>query len=290
MHRSFALVTTAALTLCAHSVYAQQTLYAIGNGGTTLIRFSSDNPAAVTVVGNFSGANIFLDAISFRPSTGQLYGYLDSTDSFYTVNTSTGALTLVTAGAAAAPTNTFHLGLAFNPVVDRARIVTDSGQNIVYNPATNSTTAATGLQFAAGDPNANLNPSIIENAYTNSRAGATTTAQYAIDYANDLLVTLANDSGVLGTVGPLGVNTDVYTGFEIYTSAGGVNTAYALLTPAGGVPSLYTVSLTTGQATLVGALGFTNQVYSLAVIPAPSAMVPLAMLVGGLSRRRVRAM
>lgn len=286
---SLGLVVATLLT-SALTAQGQQTLYAIGNGGTTLIRFPSDNPAAVTVVGDFSGDSIVLDAISFRPSNGQLYGYLDDTDSFYTINTTTGALTLASAGAGAAPTNTFQLGMAFNPLADRARVVTDSGQNIVYNPFTGTASAATTLDYLIGDLNENASPSIIDNAYTNNRAGALTTAQYAIDYGTDSLVTLANDTGVLATVGALGVDTDIYTGFEIYTSPAGLNTAYAVLTPDAGVPSLYTINLSSGDATLIGALGFTNQVYSLAVLPAPSAALPLAVALTVFSvRRRCRA-
>jgi len=278
----------AAAFLVTSQSHAQQTVYAIGNGGTTLVRFQSNDPANVTVVGDFSGGNTFLDALDFRPGTGQLYGYLDSTDSFYTVNLNTGALSLASVGASGAPTNTFQLGLDFNPTIDRARIVTDSAQNIVFNPVAGTAAAFTTLAYAIGDPNETTSPSIIDNAYTQSFAGATSTVQYGIDYGINALVTIANNAGTLTTVGSLGVNTDIYTGFDIYTGAGGVDTAYALLTPAGGAPSFYTINLGTGQASLVGALGFTNQVYSLAVIPAPGAALPLAglALMGVLRRRR----
>lgn len=267
---------------------AQQTVYAIGNGGSSLLRFQSSNPSNVTVVANFSGASTFLDAIDYRPATGQLYGYLDSSDSFYTVNLNTGLLTLSSVGASAAPTNTFQLGMDFNPSIDRARVITDSAQNIVYNPVAGTAAAFTNVFYAAGDPNELASPSIIDNAYTNNFAGAPTTQQYAIDYGLDALVTVANNAGTLATVGALGVNTDIYTGFDIFTSSGGINTGYALLTPFGGSPSFYTINLTTGSATLVGALGFTNQVYSLAVVPAPSALAVLGgMLVLSARRRRV---
>jgi hypothetical protein len=285
------LAALAALTtLSLAGVARAQTAYAIGNGGSTLLRFQVNNPSAVTVVGNFSGAAGFLDGLAFRPSTGQLYGYLDATDSFYTVNLSTAALTPASSGPSAAPTNTFNLGLNFNPVIDRARVVTDSGQNIVFNPNDGTVTGATSVFFPPGDPNAANPPALIANAYTNKLLGVTTTQQFAIDYANDALVTLANNAGTLATVGPLGVNTDIYTGFDIATSAAGVNTAYALLAaPGGGTPGLYTINLVTGSASLVGNLGFTNQVYGLAIAPvpaAPTAGVALALGVAAGRRRR----
>lgn len=286
--RTAALVAAAATLLAAPAARAQQTVYAIGNGGSTLLRFQSNNPANVTVVANFSGGNTFLDAIDYRPATGQLYGYLDSTDSFYTVNVSTGALTLASVGASGAPTNTFQLGMDFNPTIDRARVVTDSGQNIVFNPGAGTASGFTTLAYALGDTNQNASPSIIDIAYSQNFVGALTTQQYGIDYGVGALVTVANNAGTLATVGSLGVPTGIYTGFDIGTVAG-LDTAYAILTAPDGAPSFYTVNLTTGAATLVGALGFTNQVYSLAVATAIPALPTPALLSVGLlvaARRR----
>lgn len=280
------LLAIAASAAAAFPALGQQTLYAIGDGGASLIRFDAADPSAVTVVGTFGGGASFLDALDFRPATGQLYGYLDSADSFYTVDLATAELTLASSPPSGAPTNTFQLGMDFNPRVDRARVITDSDQNVVFNPFTGGVTAATSVFFAGGDVNEGADPNIIDNAYTQSFAGAAATQQYAIDYGLDILVTVANDSGVLETVGALGVDTDIYSGFDIFTSPGGVDIGYAILTPAGGAPTLYTIDLATGAATPAGDLGFTNQVYSLAAVPAPA---PLALLgLAGLRARRPR--
>jgi hypothetical protein len=264
-----------------------QTAYAIANGGSTLIRFSVNNPSDVTVIGSFGGANTFLDAIDFRPATGQLYGYLDSADSFYTVDLATAQLTLASVGASGAPTNTFQLGLDFNPTIDRARVITDSDQNIVFNPIAGTAAAFTNVFYGAGDPNENTDPNIIDNAYTRNFQGATATRQYAIDYGINALVTVANNAGTLGTVGALGVDTGIYSGFDIHSTFA-TDTAYAILTPDAGTPGFYTINLGTGQATLVGSLGFTNQVYSLAVIPAPGTVTILAATTLAALRRRRR--
>lgn len=278
----------AGLAASAAMSLAQQTVYAIGNGGSSLVRFQSNDPTNLAVVANFSGAAGFLDAIDFRPSTGQLYGYLDSTDSFYTVNLTTGALTLASAGASSAPTNTFQLGLDFNPTIDRARIVTDSAQNIVFNPVSGTVSSFTTLAYALGDPNENASPGIIDNAYTQNFAGSTITRQFGIDYGTDSLVTIANNAGTLVTIGALGVNTDIYTGFDIFTGPGGIDTAYAILTTPAGVANFYTIDLTTGQASLVGGLGSAaTQIYSLAVIPAPGAASTF-VLAGFIAARRRR--
>lgn len=284
-----AAAIAAAIAISAPASAQMQTVYAIGNGGTSLVRFPANNPSALTVVGNFSGAASFLDGIDFRPINGQLYGYLDSTDSFYTVNLATAQLTLASVGAATAPTNTFQLGLDFNPSIDRLRVVTDSAQNIVFNPNTGTAAAFTTLAYATGDPNQNTSPSIIDNAYTRNFAGTATSQQYVIDYGTNTLATLANNAGTLVTVGPLGIDTDIYTGFDIFTNAQSVDIAYAILTGLNGAPSFYNINLATGQATLVGALGNAGgtQVYSLAVIPAPSTLaLAIPVAVGALRRRR----
>ncbi len=283
---SICLLATLALT---GSALAQPTVYALANGGSTLIRFPASNPSAVTVVGTFNGGNTFLDAIDFRPATNQLYGYLDSADSFYTIDLTTAQLTLSSVGASGAPTNTFQLGLDFNPTIDRARLVTDSDQNIVFNPNTGTAAAFTNLFYATGDVNEEADPNIIDNAYTQNFLGSVTSQQYVIDYELNSLARLANNAGTLNTVGLLGVDTSVYTGFDIFTS-NGVDTAYAILTGTSGLPGFYTINLATGEASLVGALGAggTDQVYSLAVIPSPAAGLALSLGLASFAGRRRR--
>ena len=259
--------------------------YAIGDGGASLLRFSLESPGAVTRVASFNGADTFLDAIDFRPANGQLYGYRDATDTYFTVNLSSGALTSVTNNPVGATTNTFNLGIDFNPMVDRLRVVTDSGQNIVYDPITRAATAATPLAYAVGDVNAALVPVVIDNAYTNTVAGALTTQQFVLDYDQNSLATLANNAGTLNTVGQIKLNGNVldfdeFAGFDIFTSLTGVNTAYALLT-VNNTPGLYTIDLATGNARSLGAVGSGfGQVYSLAIAPVPEPSSVLTLGVG----------
>lgn len=268
------------------SAHGQVTAYTIGGGGSTLLSFDVANPTNVTTVGSFNGDQTFLDGIDFRPLDGRLYGYLDSTDSFYTVDLTTATLTRVSVGAAAAPTNTFHVGLDFNPQIDRARLVTDSSQNIVFNPNTGTVAAFTELAYAIGDQNENASPAIIENAYDRNVAGTTATLQYAIDYNLNALVTLANNTGVLTTRGSLGINVNEFTGFDIFTRNG--DTAYAIFSDAAGASSFYTINLASGAATLVGAVPSTDPLYGLAVIPAPSTVGLIAAgVVLGARRRRI---
>lgn len=289
------------LLAASPSARGSAVLYAIADGGASLIRFNSANPSAVTVVGSFGGATTFLDGIDFRPSTGELYGYLDSTDSFYRIDLNTAGLTLVSTSST--PTNTFNLGIDFNPQVvaggvltDRLRIVTESQQNLRANIETGATVNDGTLTYAVGDVNENSPATrIIDAAYTNNDTNINTpTSLYYIDQGLDILATTsAPNSGILNTVGSLGVDTNSLVGFDILT-AGGVNSAYALLT-VGGTPGLYSIDLGTGGATLLGELPTDlGNIYGLAAtaaaVPEPStlALGGIAALGGLVAARRRR--
>lgn len=299
MNRFHALAALAAVALATApaSVLAGPTGYTLGNGGTTLHRFDVTSPGGSnTVALAFNGSAISLQDIDFRPLTGQLYGYDNVSNAYYTVNTATGVLTLASM-ASVEPTATDKLGIDFNPVIDRMRNVTELGNNIVFNPLTGGTTVATDLFYAPGDPNAAETPQVVSNAYTNNVPGGTaaSTTQFVLDSNLNVLATLANNDGILTTIGQVTYNGGLLdfgpdAGFDIY-AAGGMNTAYAVLN-VGNVASLYTIDLTTAVATLVGDLpsGF-GTIRGLAidptVVPEPSSMILAAIAAAGLAGPRV---
>jgi hypothetical protein len=88
-------------------------------------------------------------------------------------------------------------------------------------------------------------------AYTNNVARTPATKAYDIDAALDVLVLQdpPND-GTLQTVGPLGADFDVATGFDIVTDGQGRDRAFAA---TGG--ALYAVELATGASTRLGVIG-----------------------------------
>ena len=144
------------------------------------------------------------------------------------------------------------------------------------------------LAYAGGDPNNGANPNIVSSAYSNNFFGAPSTVLYNIDASLDILVTQSPpNNGTLNTIGALGVNTSDIAGFDISGSSG---IAYAAL-ENGGTSSLYTINLTTGAATLVGAIGSGLSVNGLTAVPEPEhyALIAAGSLIGfALLRRRFK--
>ncbi len=240
-----------------------------------LVSFLAGEPeellGTVAVSGMQAGETVL--AIDFRPATHDLVA-LGSANRLYRIDRSTGAATQIGAGA-------FGLGLAgaeygfdFNPSVDRIRILSDLDQNLRVHPVTGEILGVDGnLGYAASDVNSGSNPSIVAAAYSSNFAGSTSTTLYAIDTSLDVLVTLGSptgtpispNSGSLFTVGGLNVDASQVVGFDISTQGG----AFAAITaPAAGVSQLYSISLATGQATLVGTIGGTETIRGLAAVPA----------------------
>lgn len=252
-------------------------------GGVTennLISFNLATPGTlitdVPVMGLNTAISEYMSSIDFRPATGELYGLVvqnnvaaggSGTIRIVKVNPTTGATTAIGTPTTVVDPGNFS-GFDFNPVVDRIRVtrIVSPGrdQNLRFDPTTGVATIDTGLQFAAGDPNAAADEFVAGNAYTNSTSPApTTTTLYGIDAGVDALVIQGAtnppgpNGGVLTTVGPLGVNTTGLAGFDISSS----NAAYAILDTLNngasfGAPGrLYTINLTTGAATLVAPIG-----------------------------------
>lgn len=220
--------------------------------GNNLVRFNSSRAntilSSVPITGLQGGENLL--GIDFRPATGQLYGLGNSR--IYTINTNTGAATLV--GGLTTPLVGTNFGFDFNPVPDRIRITSDLEQNLRANPNDGTNVVDGVLAYAVGDPNAVQNPNIVASGYTNSFAGSTVTTLYNIDSGLGILaIQNPPNNGTLNTVGNLGLNITGEAGLDIHP---GNNTALAALQVQGSTNSaLYTINLTTGRATILGPIG-----------------------------------
>jgi hypothetical protein len=224
-----------------------------------LLRFST-SPSVIQgnipITGLSAGEALL--AIDFRPATGQLYG-LGSSNRLYSINTATGVATAIGSPGAFTLSGT-EFGFDFNPTVDRIRVVSDAGQNIRLNP-NDGTLSATDVTLNPGTPN------LIASAYVNNFAGAASTTLYGIDSAADVLV-IQNppNNGTLIAVGGLGVDITGTGGFD-FTEAD--KAAYAVFKrSAASASEIYRLNLSTGAASLVGAVNSAAMIRGLA-IPEP---------------------
>ncbi len=242
-----------------------------------LVSFNAATPqklcTTVATTGLQAAENIL--GIDVRPADGALYA-LGSTGRLYTLAAS-GVATLKSQ-LSADPADTTapftalggtDFGLDFNPVPDRLRVVSNTGQNLRINVDSGATTTDTALNPAGS--------TVTAAAYSNSFAGAGSTTLYALDVANDRLVIQGRpsgnpNSGDLLAVGALAVgDLQVATGFDI---AGASNSAVAAVTLSGASTSdLVTIDLATGTGTRVNTIGGAERLRGLALATAPVATV-----------------
>ena len=219
----------------AYAVNSLNNLLIFGVQGTV----NNNNTITKPITGLAAGENIA--GLDMRPLNGQLYG-LGSLGSIYTINAASGVATL--AFTLSTPLSGSSFGFDFNPVVDRIRIVSNTGQNLRFNPNDGTTT-----------PDAALNPgspSVGSVAYTNNFAGTATTSLFAIDYTTDQLLQInPPNAGTVVVIGSLGANAPTASGFDIGGTSG---TGYALF-KYGNVTRIFRINTATGHATVSGSLG-----------------------------------
>lgn len=250
---------------------APYTVTALGAGAAAnqIVQFPLSDPGLLTTSVPVTGlaAGDTLVGIDYRPLDGALYGVAVNGNAvrLYTLAPATGVATpvadAVTVNAIAGAT---AFGVDFNPVADRIRVVdnlaTDGGggnaNNFRLNPS-NGALAGLDVDLGfSGLPGGNVNAPLTAVAYDRSVAGATASTAFAIAAGGDRLVRLGGvdgvpspNGGVLGDVGPLGVDASVNAGLDVDGETGA---GFALL-EVGGVSRMYSVDLATG-ATLPTAL------------------------------------
>lgn len=289
--RTFSYCTAAAVAVMFAGRQAQATLmYATsGNDLATFDSGATGVVSSVPVLGLQTGESLV--GIDVRPSDQFLYG-VGSSSRLYRLSPQTGVATQVTGGSTPFTLNGTAFAFDFNPVPDRIRVISNTGQNIRINPNDGSLSATDTSITPAG-------VTIVGAAYNRNGPGAGTTTLYAIDSTNGVLTTVGSingspnspNGGVVGpTIGSLGLGTglDPRIGFDI-TGANDASVFASILT--GGTDKLYSINLSTGQATLLGQIGNGTTVYSgltaATAVPEPASFATLALVSAlGLLRSR----
>ena len=186
------------------------TFFALNNSNQ-LMRISaqkSDTPQSTVAITGLQ-ANERILSIDFRPATGQLYG-VGSSNRLYVINQNTGMARAIGAGAFTPALMGDVVSIDFNPTVDRLRLVTAQGQNLRLNPETGAVLAVDmPINGAAGAMIGGV-------AYTNNRAGVTTTLMLDVDPVTDKLYRQdPPNNGTLVEIGSFGLNVTAINGFDI---------------------------------------------------------------------------
>ena len=232
-----------------------------------LVSFNRAAPAKLCTATAISGVGAGETLVGFdtRPADGLLYA-LSSGSKIYTVDKATAAATLKSTLTVALAGSEF--GVDFNPVPDRLRVTSDTGQNLRIDVSTGATTTDGALNVGGSARGATA------VGYTNSLAGGNaatlTTTTYYLDSANDQLLTSTNpNAGELSVVGSLGVDISGINGFDIN---GSDNTATIAVNAQGtATTTLHTIDLTTGAASAsLGTVGGGERLLGVTAFAAPA--------------------
>lgn len=304
--RFFGLAGVIALTGLLPSGAQAELVYGLTNT-FNLVTFDSAAPGTFLTTVATSGvvAGQTLRAIDFRPATGQLYAIstinsaTTGVGQLYTVNTSTGALTAV-GSTFSLLTGSNRVSMDFNPVVDRIRVVSGTGNNLRLNPTTGAIAATdTNLAYDPADSHFGGAPLIADIAYTNNVAGATQTTLYGYDYDWDGIITIGSvngtpqspNSGLMYTVGaafPSPVTFSASIGMDV---SGTTGIAYINADDGSSANAdfFFSVDLTTGAATNLGSFGTTDMLdFSVAPAPVPEPATLAVLGLGAIAALRRR--
>ncbi|AVP98566.1 hypothetical protein C7S18_15835 [Ahniella affigens] len=203
--------------------FESKRFFAYDFGAQQLVSFDPDNLQAVRVIPVTGLGQENVLGLAFRPRDKRLFsvGNLASSNArfLYEINPANGAATPIGTVNLPMVTGTAGgIGMGFDPVQDRLRLVASNVLNRRINPDTGGLTSTNpNLTWAAGDVNAGGGPpQVYHIAYTNSKAFATTTRLIGI--TETLVVVEINAAtGVASTIGSLPPEFDPINigGFDI---------------------------------------------------------------------------
>ena len=227
----------------------------------------------VSVTGLPAGESLV--GIDYRVAKGVLFA-VSRSGMVYTLDANTGVLKAVSGKPLDKALEGDAFGVDFNPVADRIRVVSNTGQNLRLHPDTGGLASADpALAFAPGDAQAAFKPDVVAAGYTYNKTNDKLTTNYAIDRREGTLITqgtveglqpaVSPNTGQLRTVGPLGTGPLVDAALDIADVTG---VAFAAVrTAAQPSTRLVWVDLASGKATFVGTVGDGAPLIGLAVEP-----------------------
>ncbi len=248
-----------------------ETVYAVTDRAE-LIRFNAGQPQRLEqrlpLLGLERGDHLV--GIDYRVARGVLYA-LSAQGRLYTIDTTTARLSPVGNAPPVALIGT-RFGVDFNPVADRLRVVSDSGQNLRLHPDTGAL-AANDPPLSRADGVAGVVLRTAGAAYTYNKTNDKLTTNYAIDLGAGALLmqgsaegaqpVVSPNTGQVRVVGPLGTGALDDAAFDIADTN---NVALAALR-SGGRTRLHLVDLVSGRATRLGTVGDGRALWGMAIAP-----------------------
>ena len=211
--------------------------------------------------------------IDWRPANGLLYA-LGSRGNLYTIAPATGVATFRgTLKAAPGDDQPYtslqgtQFGVDFNPVADRLRVVSNSGQNLRIDVDTGETTTD-GVLVQVCEACTTVVPVVTAAAYTNSFKGAVSTQLYVMDSAvGQLYLQNPPNNGALTAGTPTGMGGGGVTGLNGFDIEARTSIGYAAAR-VNQVVALFRVDLasSTRTVTRIGEIGVGETITGLALV------------------------
>ena len=261
---------------------AHELLFAVDQFNN-LFSFYSDAPGNILAQYAITGLQNNESIVGLDSWNGTIFG-VGNASRLYSIDQNSGSASAI--------------GVQFSPLlngitfgVDNSasglQVVSGLGQNLSLNRATGIATAGTAVSYAVGDANAGQLPRVDALAYDDA-----TGKWYASDTLKNTLAAFNPVTGILSTIGSLGIDAARNNGLDISPNTGimYIDTPAASSDPQA---NLYTVNKATGAVTLVGQIGNPGDdilVRGLTAIPEPGTVALLALGAIGLlfARRRLQ--